>query len=117
MGMTFEGQTRDADGMVWADVAISNLSTDVSHEAIPQCSAFMFIRFMQYWHVWGQPGKFSIMARPLSHTGDTFGVGITCQNYDPVELANESSFKEFMSTETGRGDLEFGEFTWLSYFK
>ncbi|EMD39057.1 hypothetical protein CERSUDRAFT_104329 [Gelatoporia subvermispora B] len=98
MGMTFEGQTRDADGMVWADVTISNLSTE-------------------YWHVWGQPGKFSIMARPLSPTGNTFVVGITCQNYDAVGLANESSFKEFMSTETGRGDLEFGEFAWLSYFK
>ena len=30
MGMSFEGQTKDADCMIWADVEVKNLATDVS---------------------------------------------------------------------------------------
>ncbi len=57
------------------------------------------------------------MARPLSSTGNKFGVGITGQNFDPTDLADPAKAIEFIKTETGRNDLEFGEFTWLSYFR
>ncbi|EIN04034.1 hypothetical protein PUNSTDRAFT_77218 [Punctularia strigosozonata HHB-11173 SS5] len=107
LGFTFGGETRDSDGMVWGDVEIQGLTND-------------------YWHIWGKPGQFtqvddhagrSIMARPLSPSGNTFGIGITGQNFDPTELAQRESVISFIRRETGRGDLEFGEFSWLSYFK
>lgn len=57
------------------------------------------------------------MARPLSPHGSTFGIGITGHNFDPAELAEPEKVKKFIQEETGRTDLQFGEFTWLSYFK
>ena len=30
LGLSFEGETRDADGMIWGDVRIRGLSNDVS---------------------------------------------------------------------------------------
>ncbi len=62
-------------------------------------------------------GFYSIMARPLSPTGDNFGIGITGQNFDPTHLADPAKAVEFIKAETGRVDLEFGEFTWLSHFR
>ncbi|KAG9225812.1 hypothetical protein CCMSSC00406_0007822 [Pleurotus cornucopiae] len=98
LNLTFEGETRDADGMVWGDVQIKGLTSD-------------------YWHIWGKPGEFTIMARPLSPEGDKFGIGITGLNFDPTELGDPAKAVEFIRNETGRADLEFGEWTWLSYFK
>ncbi|KAF9017773.1 hypothetical protein BDZ89DRAFT_960743, partial [Hymenopellis radicata] len=98
LGLTFQGETRDADGMVWGDVEINGLMSD-------------------FWHIWGKPGHFTIMARPLSPSSNKFGLGITGQNFDPTDLADPVKVVEFFQRETGREDLQFGEFTWLSYFK
>jgi 2-polyprenyl-6-methoxyphenol hydroxylase-like FAD-dependent oxidoreductase len=98
LGMAFQGETRDTDGMVWGDVEIEGLTTD-------------------YWNVWGKPGAYTIMARPISPKDNKFGIGITAQNFDPTDLADEEKAKEFIIKETGRADLKFGDFTWLSYFK
>ncbi|KAK0196703.1 FAD-binding monooxygenase [Armillaria mellea] len=98
LGLTFQGEMRDADGMVWGDVAIKGLTSEI-------------------WHIWGKPGHFAIMARPLSPTGDKFGIGITGQNFDFTHLANPAKAVEFIKAETGRVDLEFWEFTWLSHFR
>lgn len=57
------------------------------------------------------------MARPLSPEGDKFGIGITGLNFDPTELGDPAKAVEFIRNETGRTDLEFGEWTWLSHFK
>ncbi len=46
------------------------------------------------------------MARPLSPTGDNFGIGITGQNFDPTHLADPAKAVEFIKAETGRVDLE-----------
>lgn len=35
LGLTFQGETRDADGMIWGDVEIPNLPSDVSQWHIP----------------------------------------------------------------------------------
>ncbi|KAJ7237009.1 hypothetical protein C8J57DRAFT_1439250 [Mycena rebaudengoi] len=74
LGLSFEGETKDADGM--------GLGSD-------------------YWHIWGKPGHFTIMARPISPDGNKFG----------------GKAKEFIREQTGRADLEFGDFSWLSYFR
>ncbi len=60
------------------------------------------------------------MARPLNPSSPTdyrFGIGITGQNFDPTHLADPQAAKEFIKTETGRTELEIGEFTWLSHFR
>jgi len=60
------------------------------------------------------------MARPIwpnANGKHTFGVGITGQNFDPVDLADSSKTEEFIKKETGREELQFGKWTWLSYFK
>ncbi|KAJ7283132.1 FAD binding domain-containing protein [Mycena rebaudengoi] len=98
LGLSFEGETKDTDGMVWGDVEIQGLGSD-------------------YWHIWGKPGHFTIMARPISPDGNKFGVGITGLNFDPRDLADEGKAKEFIREQTGRADLEFGDFSWLSYFR
>ncbi|KAJ8518264.1 hypothetical protein ONZ45_g4623 [Pleurotus djamor] len=98
LGLSFQGETRDTDGMVWGDVQIKGLGSD-------------------FWHIWGKPGHFTIMARPLSPTGDRFGVGVTGLNFDPLELDDPAKAVAFIQKETGRTDLEFGEWTWLSYFR
>ncbi|KAJ7146800.1 hypothetical protein C8R44DRAFT_827295 [Mycena epipterygia] len=106
LGLAFGGENKDTDGMVWGE----------------------------YWHIWGKPGHFTcvsvlgssdhilrylfrIMARPLTPGGKKFGIGITGLNFDPVELADEVKAKEFIRDQTGFTDLEFGQFSRLSYFK
>jgi hypothetical protein len=136
LGLTFQGETRDADGMVWGDVDIKGLTSDVSpipslysscdpDHMKPSTGTFganpdfsrKLLNFL-YYTVSKQCMDFCrIMARPLSPDGNTFGVGITAQNFDPTHLAEPVAIKEFIHTETGRTDLQFGEFTWLSYFK
>ncbi|KAJ7680011.1 FAD binding domain-containing protein [Mycena rosella] len=103
LGLTFEGETKDTDGMVWGDVEIEGLGSD-------------------YWHIWGKPGHFTrthlrIMARPITPGEKKFGIGITGLNFDPIELADETKTKAFIREQTGRTDLELGQFSWLSYFK
>ena len=119
--------------MVWGDVEITGLGSDVSinvlsflididpyhdilsfgtfgeSQAISRsfCSFVLVLRL--HWY--------SIMARPLRPTGNKFGLGITGQNFDPTDLADPAKVVEFFKQETGRIDLEFGDFTWLSYFK
>ncbi|KAJ7149880.1 FAD binding domain-containing protein [Mycena crocata] len=97
-GLTFEGETKDTDGMVWGDVEIEGLGSD-------------------YWHIWGKPGHFTIMARPIAPDGKEFGIGITGLNFDPAGLADQEKAKAFIHEQTGRTDLTFGEFSWLSYFR
>jgi hypothetical protein len=57
------------------------------------------------------------MARPHVPTGQSFGIGITGQNFDPTELADPEKTIALIKTESGRSELEFENFTWLSYFK
>ncbi|CCL99488.1 uncharacterized protein FIBRA_01506 [Fibroporia radiculosa] len=98
LGLTFQGETRDTDGMVWGDVEIQGLSNN-------------------YWHIWGKPGQFTLLARPTTPNGSTFSIGVTCQNFDPVDLANADNLIKFIRDESGMKELTFGTFTWLSYFK
>ncbi|KIM91474.1 hypothetical protein PILCRDRAFT_655 [Piloderma croceum F 1598] len=65
LGLSFQGETWDADGQIWGDVEIKGLTTD-------------------YWHVWGKPDHFTMMARPFGHK---FVISVTGQNFDPAGLA------------------------------
>lgn len=133
LNLTFQGETRYADGMIWGDVEINGLTNDVkpfiyfSYQS-DALSALVLAYLGQTWafHV-GSPDIncnkpsltriCSIMARPLSSTDNKFGIGITGQNFDPTDLAEPAKVKHFIHAETGRTDLEFGDFSWLSYFK
>lgn len=98
MGLTFQGETRDADGQVWADVEIDGLSNE-------------------FWHVWAQPERFSVMMRPTTKTGNIFHIAIVGQSFDPVEQASPEKAMEFIQKETGRTDLRFGKWSWINYYK
>ncbi|KAJ7209278.1 FAD binding domain-containing protein [Mycena pura] len=131
LGLTFEGETKDTDGMVWGDVEIKGLGSDVFFFFDrPNCqfyafrstgifgasrvisrNSFQFNVFQNFDHL------IRIMARPLRPDGQEFGIGITGLNFDPGDLADEAKAKDFIREHTGRTDLEFGKFSWLSYFR
>ncbi|PIL26347.1 hypothetical protein GSI_12103 [Ganoderma sinense ZZ0214-1] len=97
IGATFEGQTKDEDGQVWADCVIEGLDS-------------------VFWHMWFVPGKCAITARPTINP-HSFHVGIFGHNFDPKELLSVQNFIEFVRGETGRMDLVFKEIRMLSYWK
>ncbi|KAM5533895.1 hypothetical protein V8D89_012435, partial [Ganoderma adspersum] len=95
---TFEGQTKDSDGQVFTDVEIDGLSID-------------------YWHIWPEAGKFTILARPVSDVDSTFNVSVIGQNFDPMDLLDPQKFKDFFYEKTDRSDLVFKDIKSLSYWK
>ncbi|KAI0360777.1 monooxygenase [Trametes cingulata] len=98
IGATFEGQTKDLDGQVWVDVDIEGLPTE-------------------YWHLWSQPGKFTVSMRPTHRKGG-FHVGVAGINFDPIaELTDTDKFVKFIHENIGRRDLKFTNFTSFSYWK
>ncbi|KAM5533901.1 hypothetical protein V8D89_012441 [Ganoderma adspersum] len=67
MGATFEGQTKNEDGQVWADAVIEGLDHD-------------------FWHIWSIPEKFGpISARP-TFNAQALHIGVIGQNFDPKDL-------------------------------
>lgn len=58
-----------------------------------------------------------ILARPLNPTTNKFSIAITGHNFDLAHLANPVDVVQFIHAETGRTDLQFGQFSWLSYFR
>ncbi|TCD63214.1 hypothetical protein EIP91_005826 [Steccherinum ochraceum] len=104
LGLTFEGETKDADGQVWGDVEIEGLSTD-------------------FWHIWGVPGKFTIMIRPRDYerspSSKRFSFGITGHSFDPAELQLDvpEKVEAWIRESTGRPELKFSNWTWLSKFR
>lgn len=56
--------------------------------------------------------------RPLTPgSGKTFGFGITCQDFDPVNLATPQAAGAFIKKGTQLDNLKFSSWTWISYFK
>jgi len=137
LGLTFQGETRDADGMVWGDVEIKNLTTDVRVDLMQQIYTNRK-GSSQYWYIWAEHGKFTYVFSDIyfynewspsissqdhspSNLSDSdihkFGVGIIGQTFDSVGLYVSENAQGFFKKDTGRGDLEFGKWTWLSCFK
>ncbi|CDO77546.1 hypothetical protein BN946_scf184912.g45 [Trametes cinnabarina] len=98
MGATFEGQTREEDGHVWADVELEGLSPE-------------------FWHVWSEPGRFTVTIRATGDQDGHFHVGIIGKNFDPGYLTDEEKFVNFIYENTGRRDLQFKKFTSMNYWK
>ncbi|TFK90333.1 hypothetical protein K466DRAFT_543631 [Polyporus arcularius HHB13444] len=97
IGATFEGQTKDGDGQAWTDVEAEGISSDL-------------------WHIWAEPGKFTVGMRPKKEPGQ-FHLVIGGVNFDPVGLTEPSKFAEAFYELTGRRDIVFKNFTGLSYWK
>ncbi|RDX54609.1 monooxygenase [Lentinus brumalis] len=98
IGAKFEGETKEADGQTWADIEVEGISSD-------------------FWHVWTETGKFSILMRPKKEPGK-FHVGIVGQDFDPADLATDpTKFCEFFYANTGRKDILLKNFTSLTYWK
>ncbi|TBU42449.1 FAD binding domain-containing protein [Dichomitus squalens] len=97
IGATFEGETKDADGSVYADAVIEGLSSEL-------------------WHLWSTPGKMLIGARPKLEP-NAFHVTIFSRDFDPVDMVDQQKFVDFFHQTTGRKDLHFKEITALTYWK
>ncbi|KAI0711278.1 FAD binding domain-containing protein [Earliella scabrosa] len=98
IGAVYEGQTKDADGQVFADVVLDGISSE-------------------NWHVWAIPDRFSISARPCTNKG-SFHISILAQNFDPADLVDTTKFVEFVRKYTGLGEkLVFKEIVSLNYWK
>jgi len=57
------------------------------------------------------------MARPLHPETQVFGIGIIGQSFDPAYLNTNDKAEEFIKKETGREDLQFGDWICRSYYK
>ncbi|KAI0674231.1 FAD binding domain-containing protein [Trametes maxima] len=97
IGAAFDGQTKDLDGQVWADVDVEGLSS-------------------QYWHLWSEPGQYTVSIRPTHHEGG-FHVGLIGINFDPIDLTDPEKFVNFVHDKIGRPDLKISNFTSMSYWK
>ncbi|RPD65610.1 hypothetical protein L226DRAFT_530850 [Lentinus tigrinus ALCF2SS1-7] len=97
IGATFEGQTKDGDGVIFADVVVEGVSSDI-------------------WHVWSETGKFTIAMRPKKDPGQ-FQLIIIGQNFDPAGLADPSKFTEAFYEYTGRKDIVIKIFAEITYWK
>lgn len=140
LGLTFQGETRDADGMIWADVKIKGLTNDVclrplspflilylnlsNHSSSGMSGASQGTSRKQIFYLYIRQGLnspylllISILARPHFYIGNQFSIGITGQNFDPADLVEPAKLTQFIRAETGRTELEFGRFTSLTYFK
>ncbi|OSD07919.1 hypothetical protein PYCCODRAFT_1463192 [Trametes coccinea BRFM310] len=96
IGATFEGQTMEGDGGVWADVELEGLSPD-------------------YWHVWIQPAAI-VLVRAIGDVG-RFHVGIIGRHFDTTHLAEPDKFVDSIYEHTQRRDLKFKKFLAISYWK
>ncbi|KAI0659090.1 FAD binding domain-containing protein [Cubamyces menziesii] len=98
IGATFAGQTKEADGQVWADLELEGLSDD-------------------YWHLWSEPGRFTVTIRASGDGENHFHAGIIGVNFDPIDLTDPEKFVNFIYENTGRRDLKFKNFLSISYWK
>ena len=57
-GAVYEGQTKDADGQVFADVVLDGISSEVSGVLLTFPLAANELP-TQDWHVWAIPDRFS----------------------------------------------------------
>lgn len=57
------------------------------------------------------------MMRPTSAKGNIFNIAIVGQSFDPIRQANPEKAMEFIQRETGRTDLQFKKWNWISYYK
>ncbi|EKM55838.1 uncharacterized protein PHACADRAFT_209358 [Phanerochaete carnosa HHB-10118-sp] len=99
LNLSFAGENRDADGAVWGDVEIDGLDNG-------------------WWHAYGRPGEWSMIMRPNQiGQGNLFDVGITGQNFDPVDFGKPEAAEKFIREHTSWPKLAFGKWHWLLYHK
>ncbi|PIL27606.1 hypothetical protein GSI_10758 [Ganoderma sinense ZZ0214-1] len=97
IGSAFEGETKEEDGQVWADVEIEGIDSE-------------------YWYIFSEPETFTISIRPKDAPGK-FHVGVGGLNFDPTHLVDEQKFADFIKEKTGRPELVIRNFTSLTYWK
>ncbi|KAF8835279.1 hypothetical protein BDN67DRAFT_1015679 [Paxillus ammoniavirescens] len=94
---SFLGETKDDNGILVGNVVIENLSTEV-------------------WHLW-KPSPYLFSLRPYDRERKKFVITVTGLSDEVGKGADAEKFKLLFREFTERGDIIFGEFEWLSYFK
>ncbi|CDO69064.1 hypothetical protein BN946_scf184992.g13 [Trametes cinnabarina] len=103
MGATFQGQTKDEDGQVWADVELEGLTSEAS-------SSLTNIELINV----------NLISVTMLANGDGdhhFHIGIMGIGFDPVELTDPKKFVEFISENIGRHDITFKRIISITYWK
>ena len=136
IGATFEGETRDAEGAVWAECEIEGDGI-TSEVRVPvrygKGSCALLTCGDQFWHIWSQPGKVvfvthrsiipsynkltytSVTVRPRTEGG--YHVGFVCSDFNPVDKAEPEKFVEFFHEATGRKDIVFKKIETLAHWR
>ncbi|KAI1798121.1 FAD binding domain-containing protein [Ganoderma leucocontextum] len=97
VGIAYEGETKEEDGQVWADVELEGIDSE-------------------FWYIFTKPETFTISVRPKDGSGK-FHVGVGGQHFDPTHLLDEQKFAGFIREQTGRPELVIKNFTSLTYWK
>ncbi|KAJ7252731.1 FAD binding domain-containing protein [Mycena haematopus] len=99
LGLTFLGETSNADRLVVGDVMVHGLDPKV-------------------WHMWGEPGASWISLRP-TEVPFMWSFLLQGQNIDHPYLIEhpEALAPIFVEYTGGRRDLVFGEVVWLSHYR
>ena len=134
IGATLEGQTRDADGLVFAEVELEGLTHDVRARARSQARDIAQIApssgtcglsrersrtseaaARRSKSSFDPPSR-SVSARPKRDRG-SFNVMIAGQAFDTVHLLDSEKFVEFFYDLTGRRDVVFKDIHTVTYWK
>ncbi|KAH7886512.1 monooxygenase [Phlebopus sp. FC_14] len=97
MNASFQSQTTRDNGMLVGNVVVENLGCD-------------------RWHTWKR-GNHLFSVRPYDEEHKKFVITVTGLSDQDGQEVTAEAFKSLFQTHTGRYDIAFGEFEWLSYFK
>lgn len=129
----------DSQGFILANAIVENLSTDVSSHLFYLSTSIlisvvrfgMFGRIPNLYCAWKEhslcicnrtprPLKsilFSFSFRPFDLKKKKFVITITGQFDDLEKHATPEGIKALLASHTGRNDIVFGDFEWLSHFR
>ncbi|EPQ61229.1 monooxygenase [Gloeophyllum trabeum ATCC 11539] len=96
LGLKFQGETRDGQHMIIADVHIEGLDND-------------------HWHMWRKDNEAQLLLRPTERRDNVYTLMGWAAGFDPVEAAKDrQAVVDFVHNVTDRKDLKIGEFVWVS---
>ncbi|KAF9456365.1 FAD binding domain-containing protein [Collybia nuda] len=98
LDLAFLGKTMDSDGMIVSNIVVDGLNTEV-------------------WHIWKDPETYTIAARPYDQAARKFVVVVTGPHDNLVQNVTEDGLRKMFTRTTGRTDVIFQKFEWLSYFQ
>ncbi|KAF9253954.1 hypothetical protein L218DRAFT_951934, partial [Marasmius fiardii PR-910] len=109
LGLAFLGESHQEFGMVVGDV---HIKSGIPNRDIPD-----LVICVQYWRVWGDMKKSSVLLRPFETDDDRYNFLMGGQEIDLQKVAadREALYKQ-ISTVIGR-EIEFGDLIWSGLWR